>query len=315
MFIYVLLFLIGCVLLYFGSEFLVDNSVILSRKFKISPIVIGATVVALGTSLPELLVSIYSIIFIDNSSSSSGLILGNVLGSNIANVSLVLGYCAFMYTIIFENNFLKELLFIFCLGLYSIFCLYYEVTINYMHGIILLLLFLYYLYNLITNNKIDESSFIMEDSNLFYNIILIILAIVALAFGSHLVVDNATKIADLLQFGSLAIGITIVALGTSLPELFTGIVSIKKRNYNLLIGNIIGSNVINIVFVLGISSLMIDIKPSIELLGFTKLIYIGIVFILSHLILILSNSFSKSISKVSGFILLLLYLFFLYKIF
>ena len=315
MFIYILLFLIGCALLYFGSKILIDNSILLSRKFTISPIVIGATVVALGTSLPELLVSIYSIIFIDDSSASSGLIVGNVLGSNIANVSLVLGYCAFIYTIIFENNFLKDLVFIFCLGLYSIFCLYYEVTINYIHGIILLSLFLCYLYNLIINNKIDESESDIIHPNLFYNIILIILAIVALSFGSHLVVDNATKIADLLQFSSLAIGITIVALGTSLPELFTGILSIKKRNYSLLMGNIIGSNVINIVFILGLSSLITDIKPSIELLGFTKLIYIGIVFVLSHLILIVSNSFSKSISKVSGFILLLLYLFFLYKIF
>ena len=109
MFIYILLFLIGCTLLYFGSDYLIDNSIILSQKFKISPIVIGATVVALGTSLPELLVSFYSIIFIDNNSSASGLIVGNVLGSNIANISLVLGYCAFVYAIVFESNFLKDL--------------------------------------------------------------------------------------------------------------------------------------------------------------------------------------------------------------
>jgi len=311
MYIYILLFLIGCVLLYYGSEFLIDNSVELSAKFKISPVVIGATVIALGTSLPELLVSIYSIIFIENGSDSSGLIIGNVLGSNIANVALVLGYCAFIYSIVIESNFLKELIFIFCLGLYSIFCLYYELTIDYVHGIILLSLFVYYLYNLISNNKVDTSNSVIGNSNLFYNFIIILLSILSLAFGSHLVVDNATKIAKLLNFTSLTIGITIVALGTSLPELFTGILSIKKRNYNLLIGNIIGSNVINIVFVLGFSSLITNIKPSLD---FTKLIYVGIIFILSHLILILSNSYSKSISKFSGFILLLLYLIFLYKI-
>ena len=156
MFVYILLFLIGCVLLYFGSEILIDNSILLSKKFKISPIVVGATVIALGTSLPELLISIYSIIFTE-SISSSGLILGNVLGSNIANVSLVLGYCAFMYTVIIEKNFLKELIFIFLLGIYSIFCLHYQVTINYIHGIILLILFFYYLFNLLNNNKIDNS--------------------------------------------------------------------------------------------------------------------------------------------------------------
>ena len=100
--IYILLFFIGCILLYFGSEFLVDNSVELSTRFKISPIVIGATVIALGTSLPELLVSMYSILFIDNGPDESGIIIGNVLGSNIANVTLVLGYCAFIYSIIIK---------------------------------------------------------------------------------------------------------------------------------------------------------------------------------------------------------------------
>ena len=312
MFIYILLFLIGCTLLYFGSEYLIDNSTTLSQKFQISPIIIGATVIALGTSLPELLVSFYSIIFIDNSSSASGLIVGNVLGSNIANISLVLGYCAFVYTIIFESNFLKDLIFIFCLGLYSIFCLYYNVSINYVHGLLLLLLFCYYIYNLIINNKIDDSNLDTNDSNLFHSIILIICSIVALGFGTHLVVDNATRIAILLGFSSMTIGVTIVALGTSLPELFTGVLSVKKKNYNLLIGNVIGSNVMNIVFVLGFSSILTVIKPSLDSMSLN---YITIIFIASHLILIFSYLFNKSISKFSGFILLVLYLIFLYKIF
>ena len=312
MFIYILLFLIGCTLLYFGSEYLIDNSTTLSQKFQISPIIIGATVIALGTSLPELLVSFYSIIFIDNSSSASGLIVGNVLGSNIANISLVLGYCAFVYTIIFESNFLKDLIFIFCLGLYSIFCLYYNVSINYIHGLLLLLLFCYYIYNLIINNKIDDSNLDTNDSNLFHSIILIICSIMALGFGTHLVVDNATRIAILLGFSSMTIGVTIVALGTSLPELFTGVLSVKKKNYNLLIGNVIGSNVMNIVFVLGFSSILTVIKPSLDSMSLN---YITIIFIASHLILIFSYLFNKSISKFSGFILLVLYLIFLYKIF
>tara|TARA_B100000029_G_scaffold102351_1_gene92781 strand:+ start:320 stop:1258 length:939 start_codon:yes stop_codon:yes gene_type:complete len=308
---YIFLFLVGCILLYFGSEYLIDNSIILSKKFKISPIVIGATIIALGTSLPELLVSIYSIIFIDNGSSASGLIMGNILGSNIANVALVIGYCALVYTIIFENNFFKDLIFILCLGLYSIFCLYYQININYIHGLILLSLFFYYLYNLIKNNKIEDTQPLDTNINLFYSTFIIILSIFSLAFGAHLVVDNATKISTLLGFGSLTVGITIVALGTSLPELFTGVISIKKKNYNLLIGNIIGSNIMNIVFVLGISSLLADIKPSID---YFNLIYIGIALIISHLILILSYLFNRSISKISGFVLIVLYLFFLYKI-
>ena len=313
MYIYILLFFVGCVLLYFGSDLIINNSIILSKRFKISPIIVGATVVALGTSLPELLVSIYSIIFIENGSSSSGLILGNVLGSNIANVSLVLGYCAFLYGVIIENKFLKELLFIFLLGIYSIVCLYYELTINYIHGIILLSLFVYYLYNLIISNQINNSNEDEknEDSNLLSNIFLIILSMIVLSLGSHLVVDNATKIADSLKFESIAIGITIVALGTSLPELFTAVVSVKRKNYNLFIGNIIGSNVINIVFVLGFTSLITDVQPTID--DSSKLFYIFVIFSLSHLMVIFSTLLSKNVSKISGFILLLLYLLFLYK--
>ena len=313
MYIYILLFFVGCVLLYFGSDLIINNSIILSKRFKISPIIVGATVVALGTSLPELLVSIYSIIFIENGSSSSGLILGNVLGSNIANVSLVLGYCAFLYGVIIENKFLKELLFIFLLGIYSIVCLYCELTINYIHGIILLSLFVYYLYNLIISNQINNSNEDEKnvDSNLLSNIFLIILSMIVLSLGSHLVVDNATKIADSLKFESIAIGITIVALGTSLPELFTAVVSVKRKNYNLFIGNIIGSNVINIVFVLGFTSLITDVQPTID--DSSKLFYIFVIFSLSHLMVIFSTLLSKNVSKISGFILLLLYLLFLYK--
>ena len=134
---------------------------------------------------------------------------------------------------------------------------------------------------------------------------------IILSLGSHLVVDNATKIADSLKFESIAIGITIVALGTSLPELFTAVVSVKRKNYNLFIGNIIGSNVINIVFVLGFTSLITDVQPTID--DSSKLFYIFVIFSLSHLMVIFSTLLSKNVSKISGFILLLLYLLFLYK--
>tara|TARA_Y100001968_G_C18999134_1_gene545051 strand:- start:69 stop:629 length:561 start_codon:yes stop_codon:yes gene_type:complete len=186
------------------------------------------------------------------------------------------------------------------------------VSINYIHGLLLLLLFFYYIYNLIVTNKINDSNLDTNNSNLFNNIILIICSILSLGFGTHLLVDNAIEIATLLGFSSMTTGVTIVALGTSLPELFTGVLSVKKKHYNLLIGNVIGSNVINIVFVLGFSSIFTVIKPSFD---YVSLNYITIIFILSHLILIFSYLFSKSISKFSGFILLVLYLIFLYKIF
>ena len=313
MILYSILFILGCIMLYYGSEFLINHSVSISQRFGVLPIVIGATVIAFGTSLPELLVSMYSIIFIDSSNSTSGIIMGNILGSNIANVSLVLGYCGFMYSIILNKNLLDDILFPFVLGLYVLICLYFNITINYVHGIILLFSLLIYIYLLIKNNKIDDED--IEDnlsSKLSWHILVIISSIMVLVLGSHLVVDNATKIAEFFKINTLTIGVTIIALGTSLPELFTGVIAIKKKQYNLLIGNIVGSNILNIVFVLGFSSIIIDIKPIIEP---NKLLYISIALIISHLILILAYLYNSSISKFSGFILLLVYLIFLYKIF
>ena len=310
---YSILFILGCIMLYYGAEFLINHSVTISRRFGILPIVIGATVIAFGTSLPELLVSIYSIVFIGNSNATSGIIIGNILGSNIANVSLVIGYCAFVYSIILSKNLLDDILFPFILGLYTIICLYFEITINYVHGIILLCSLVIYIYLLIKDNKIDNED--IEDdlnSELFWNILAIIISIIVLLLGSHLVVDNAIKIAKFFKINTLTIGVTIIALGTSLPELFTGVIAIKKKQYNLLIGNIVGSNILNIVFVLGFSSIIMDIQPMIES---NKLLYISIALIASHLILILAYLYNKSVSKFIGFILLLLYLIFLYKIF
>ena len=310
---YSILFILGCIMLYYGAEFLINHSVTISRRFGILPIVIGATVIAFGTSLPELLVSIYSIVFIGNSNATSGIIIGNILGSNIANVSLVIGYCAFVYSIILSKNLLDDILFPFILGLYTIICLYFEITINYVHGIILLCSLVMYIYLLIKDNKIDNEG--IEDdlnSELSWNILVIIISIMVLLLGSHLVVDNATKIATFFKINTLTIGVTIIALGTSLPELFTGVIAIKKKQYNLLIGNIVGSNILNIVFVLGFSSIIMDIQPMIES---NKLLYISIALITSHLILILAYLYNRSVSKFVGFILLLIYLIFLYKIF
>jgi len=310
---YSILFILGCIMLYYGAEFLINHSVTISRRFGILPIVIGATVIAFGTSLPELLVSIYSIVFIGNSNATSGIIIGNILGSNIANVSLVIGYCAFVYSIILSKNLLDDILFPFILGLYTIICLYFEITINYVHGIILLCSLVMYIYLLIKDNKIDNEG--IEDdlnSELSWNILVIIISIMVLLLGSHLVVDNAIKIAKFFKINTLTIGVTIIALGTSLPELFTGVIAIKKKQYNLLIGNIVGSNILNIVFVLGFSSIIMDIQPMIES---NKLLYISIALITSHLILILAYLYNRSVSKFVGFILLLIYLIFLYKIF
>ena len=318
------LFILGCILLYYSSDFLINQSALISKKLKLSPIIIGATVIAIGTSLPELLVSLYSMFLLDGQESSS-IIVGNVLGSNIANISLVLGVCVLFHKMIFQTNIFKELLFIFFLGLYAIGCLYYEININQFHGITLLLLFCFYLYYLVVSNKIEKFEEDFIPINWLYTIFILLLSIIGLALGTDLVLRNAINISKILGFNELTISITIIALGTSLPELFSSMIAIKNKHYNLLIGNIIGSNVINIVFVLGFSSLFtksgIHIDTSAIMLKGSSITighilpYIIIVFILSHIMLIAYYLFKKSMSRIEGLLFVVLYVLFLYSLF
>jgi len=307
----IVLLIFSFYLLYICSESIIDNGSLVANKYKLSPIVIGVTIVAVGTSLPELLVSIYSIIFLDISQASS-MIIGNILGSNIANISLVLGFCGLFYKIIFVDKILKNLLFIFILGVYIIFCLYNNITINYLHGIALIAIFCIYLYYLIKNNKLAQDSLNNESFSLFRVSAKIFISILGLSVATKLAVDSAVDIADAFGLDELTISLSVVAVGTSLPELFASFSALKKKKYSMLIGNIIGSNIINIVFVLGISSLFVDI----DIINSNKnLFYLYLTFILSHLLLIFSYLYNKVLYRFYGFILLLLYLFFLYQLF
>ena len=307
------LFILGCVVLYYSSDIIIDNSISLSKKLRISPIIIGATVVAFGTSLPELLVSLYAIIFLQNQE-AIGIVVGNVLGSNIANITLVLGFCSIMYKIFFKSNILKDLLFIFFLGLYVIICIHYNISINYFHGVCLLVLFLGYFNYLIKNNTDSISDDKESSINLMKVSIMLILSILGLSLGTNLIVENAINISKMWAINELAIGTTIVALGTSLPELFISISSLRKKNYNLLVGNIIGSNIINIIFVLGVSSLFMNIRFDNSSILLNESQLLSIAFISSHLIFIISYLLNKSISRFSGSLLLFIYIFFMYRL-
>ena len=312
-----ILFILGCIFLYYSSESFIDKTILISYKMRISPMIIGASVVALGTSLPELLVSLYSIFSYNDPINtqnlvSSSIIIGNILGSNVANVALVVGFCAFLYRVIFESDVLKDLIFISFLGIYVLICMYFNITINYIHGLLLLSSFIFYFKYLIKNNKSEEE---IDDSinfNLTYCIFIIVVSVIGLSLGTNLVVENALNISKLWGVSELNIGFSIVALGTSLPELFTGLSSIKRKKYNLFIGNIVGSNILNVIFVLGISSLFTDINVNSSIIDNGSII--AIVFIVSHLILIFSYILKKTVSKISGFLLILVYFLFLFNL-
>jgi cation:H+ antiporter len=250
--------LAGFILLFFGGDWLVDGGVALARRFRISPLVIGMTIVAFGTSAPELLVSLISAI-----KGSAGIAIGNVVGSNIANIGLILGLTALICPIETDNSKVIRhgsimiaaslLLMVFALksgitrieGLTLFACLILFTTISVRKG-------------RTQPQEADIDSQEGKSMTVLAAIGLIVLSCAMLAFGADILVDGATTIASAIGVSDKVIGLTIVALGTSLPELAASVAAAFKKQMDISIGNIIGSNIFNILCVLGVST---SIKP------------------------------------------------------
>jgi len=264
---------LGLALLMKGADFLVDGSSKIAKKFNIPEIVIGLTIVAIGTSLPELVISAESAF-----KGLSDISIGNVVGSNIANLFLIISLCAIIkpITIKKETKYIENLIVILCtIVFYAI--VDNDGVITTYEGIALLVMaILYILYNIVMSkvgNKLesDEVSEIektksnseskvqplkneKQKNSLIYCIFQIILGIVGLKFGGDFVVDNAVLIAEALGISEKLISLTIVAFGTSLPELITCISATKRGDSDLAVGNIIGSQIFNILLIIGFSA-------------------------------------------------------------
>jgi len=254
------LIIIGFVLLIKGADWMVNGASALAKKFNISNLVIGLTIVSFGTSAPELVVN-----SVASYQQHSDIVFGNILGSNIANLFLILGITGLVYPVaVHSNTVWKEI----PVSLFAVVVLYVlsnnflfqeQSVISRIDGIILLALFggfMYYIYAhmKVEGPDIDESS-IKNLSNLkIWG--LIIIGIAGLVLGGKLVVENAIKVAFSLGVSEKIIGLTIVAIGTSLPELVTSVVASLKKNSDIALGNIIGSNIFNIFLILSISSLI-----------------------------------------------------------
>ena len=249
----IIFLIIGFVLLTKGADWLVDGASAMARKFNIPEIIIGLTIVACGTSAPEAAVSISSVI-----SGASGVGVGNILGSNIANILLILGISALIYNLhVQKNTVLYEIPFVAFISLLLMFMGWQYGMISHTGAgvlFILFLLFLFYLY-LVGKNHKDTSNAIEKMSSLKM-ILFVVFGIVALVFGAKLTVNSATDIARALNISERVIGLTVIAFGTSLPELVTCIVASVKKHSDIVVGNIIGSNIFNILFVLGITGLI-----------------------------------------------------------
>ncbi len=248
----VLLLLVGFVLLVKGADFFVDGSSSVARLLKIPSVVIGLTIVAMGTSAPEAAVSITASL-----QGSNEIALGNVVGSNIFNLLAVVGMCALIKPFDLDKTILKRdfpVNLIACGVLLA--SLLIGRLIGILDGIVMLALLIGYITFLVIDalkNRTEGDENTKKMSPII-SIICIIGGLAAIIFGGNLVVNNAKEIASVVGLSETFIGLTIVAVGTSLPELVTSIVASRKGDNGLALGNVVGSNILNILFILGLSS-------------------------------------------------------------
>ena len=308
MFIGIIFLIIGSAMLFYGAEFIVKGGSQLARYFGLSPIVIGLTVVAFGTSLPELVVSIVAAI-----GGSSPIAIGNVVGSNIANVGLVLGISSLIFPIKINLSQIKIdlIIYIFVCLMFSAFCM--NGSISRQEGLILflsVLVYTWYSFYYSSSKNNDEDVNDKNPSNLRMLFILIISGITLLSFGANLFVKGAIDIARYFGISEIVIGMTIVALGTSLPELATSVIASFRKEHAISIGNIVGSNLFNLLSVIGIVSLVSPIESPKEILFF-EIPYM----IIYGLILFPIGMLKQPIHRLTAAFLLIGYLLFIYQLF
>ena len=257
----VLFILIGFLLLISGADFLVNSSSAIAKRLNIPNIVIGLTIVAFGTSAPELVVNIFAAI-----NKNSDIALGNILGSNIFNILGILGISAIISPLAVKTNTTWIEIPLCLLAAVVIFVLGNDILIDNssfsfisrIDGIILLMFFLIFLsYNIkltLKNDSIEEIE--VKDYSLAISLLLLFLGFTLLILGGKMVVDSSSQFARKMGISERVIALTIVSIGTSLPELMTSIVAVKKKNVDLAIGNVVGSNIFNIFFILGLSAIL-----------------------------------------------------------
>lgn len=307
MLISILMLVVGFVILIKGADIFVDGAKSLAKNFKLSTMLIGLTIVAFGTGAPELAISIQSLI-----NGNGDIVLGNVIGSNILNILLILGISSTIHYLAVKNNTVKKELPITLLITTLLIVLmsdniFDSNMINSFtrgDGIVVLLfftVFIYYLMSMI-RNKVDDDSEESPKYNIKKSILYTLIGIICIVLGSNFVVKYASNIATILGVSERMISLTIVSLGTSLPELVTSIVATKKGEYDIAIGNVVGSNIFNIGIVLG---LPVAIFGGISKISFNY-IDLFVLFISSLLLFILSYN-DRKITKKEGIAMLMLF--------
>ena len=302
----IFLLLIGSTLLYFGAEWIVKGGVSIAKRFGISTLVVGLTVVAFGTSLPELVVSIIAAI-----ENSSTLAIGNAVGSNIANIGLALALSSLIFPITINYLPIKRDLWIYLFACLLFILFVFDGRLSRFEGLFLFIGLVFYIIICINNPLNDEYE---PQDHLEYSLVkairYIIAGILSLAFGANLFVDGAIYLARYLGVSEIVIGMSIVALGTSLPELATSAMAAFRKESAISVGNIVGSNIFNILSVLGITSLITPLDSPKEILYFELP-----VMVLFGLAIIVIAKLPQPIYRGYSAILLLGYLLFIYLLF
>lgn len=298
----------GFILLAKGAEWLVEGSSSLARRFGVPAMVVGLTIVAFGTSLPEFMVSLLGSFL-----GSPDISVGTIVGSNIINIAVILGLCAVISPIIVkEGTLIYEFPFIIVSALFLLILAndnnifgQNTFTLGRFDGILLLFIFIIFLFYLYYHMKDGRQTTVEKEFETEYktrgkvwkNSIYILLGVVALFAGGRMLVYAAVDIATLIGMSEKFIGLTVVALGTSLPELFTSIIAIRKKESEIAIGNIIGSNIFNILWVLGLVSVITPLVVNPVIVYFDMIIMIGF-----SLLLVFFATTGKKITRWEGFV-------------
>jgi cation:H+ antiporter len=295
-----------------SSGMVIESAVKLSRFFNISQLAVGLLLVAVATSLPELSVSITS-----SSAGEGALAAGNVFGSNIANILVILGVGAFIYGIKISPRNLKDIgLALLLTTLISIYIVYntsvQQKALNFFEGVVLIGIFGIYVWDALRKKRVDNGKpkTIVKKKKALEAFLLFGLGIMLVVVSSAFVVDSAVAVATSFGIAQSFIGATVIALGTSLPELSTAIQAIRKSHYGLVLGNVIGSNVTNITLVLGVASVINPIE--VRLPVFIAALLFAVV---ANSILFYVGAINKSMSRFGGALFLMIYVIYIVTIF
>tara|TARA_B100001564_G_C20647293_1_gene675026 strand:+ start:177 stop:1148 length:972 start_codon:yes stop_codon:yes gene_type:complete len=302
--------ILSIIILYIGGEIIIRSSVLIAEALRIPTLIIGLTVVSFATSLPEVFVSVEALL-----EGSSNIALGNVFGSNIANLSLVMAILALLSNLnITKQTFKIDYPFLLIISLFLGVIMLLFHSINLYFGILFLIILFFYLVYITKNRndndylEINQSKDIVNNKNQFKlikNIIFLLVGVFVLKLGADVLVKNTINFAKYFGISDRVIAVTIVAFGTSIPELVTSIIASLKKQQGLAIGNLIGSNIFNILAVLGISSIIQEIKISdLKIIYYDYLFMIFVTFLLG---LFIYRSKDKNISKKQGYFMLMTY--------